>query len=289
MAALVTGSSGFVGSVLLRRLDNAVGISRKDFDLRDFHKLISFLLRNQVDTIFHLAATSTVIEGHNDPYETIYNNVMSTTSVMEAARITSARVVILGSDKEYGEVRNADESAPLGVNSGIYGASKLSSSLIALAYRREFNVPVTVVRSVNIYGPQDLNLTRIIPKAVYSSLTGKPFTLYKPSGKRAYIYVDDVVDALITVAEKGTQYDVVNVCSEDYLSNEEVVSYIAGLVPLQVKEVPSPYPQIGEQSLICERLKALGWRQKVRFEDGIRLTVPKMFALMREKFNSKPL
>ena len=287
---LVTGSTGFIGSSLLKKLKSegyyAVGVSRKDVDVKDWWKLLNILNENNIDTIFHFAATSIVAEGHQAPYETIENNVMGTAGVLEAARRSNSvkRVIVMGTDKEYGEVENADENAPLAKKSGIYGTSKLASSLIALAYRQEFGIEVTVVRSVNVYGPQDHNLTRIIPKAVYSFVKGIPFTLYVPSGKRGYIYIDDLVDALLTIAPHG-EIDVINVCSSDVLTSEEVVNKIIKVlsesellgnyhVPeFKIVKVKPPYPEIVNQSLVCDKLKSLGWSQKILFDEGIKRTV----------------
>jgi|SRR5579875_287080 len=289
---LVTGSTGFIGSSFLKKLKSegyyVVGVSRKDVDVRDWWKLLNILNENNIDTIFHVAATSIVAEGHQAPYETIENNVMGTAGVLEAARRSSSvkRIIVMGTDKEYGEVENADENAPLAKNSGIYGTSKLASSLIALAYRQEFGMEVTVVRSVNVYGPQDHNLTRIIPKAVYSFVRGIPFTLYVPSGKRGYIYIDDLIDALLTIAPHG-EIDTINVCSSNVLTSEEVVNKIVEAMKViseslyksqfKIVKVKSPYPEIINQSLVCDKLKSLGWKQKTPFNEGIKRTVISLY------------
>jgi len=287
---LITGSTGFIGSSFLEKLKSegyyVVGVSRKDVDAKDWWKLLNILNENNIDTIFHFAATSIVAEGHQAPYETILNNVMSTAGILEAARrsLSVKRVIVMGTDKEYGEVENADENAPLAKNSGVYGTSKLASSLISLAYRQEFGMKVTVVRSVNIYGPKDHNLTRIIPKAVYSFVKGVPFTVYTPSGKRAYIYIDDVIEAF-KIVEKHDELDLINVCSKDVLTSEEVVNKIVKVlsesellgnyhVPeFKIVKVKSPYPEIVNQSLVCDKLKSLGWSQKISFDEGIKRTV----------------
>ena len=285
---LVTGSTGFIGSSFLEKLKSegyyVVGVSRKDVDVKDWWKLLNILNENIIDTIFHFAATSIVAEGHQAPYETIENNVMGTVGVLEAARrsLSVKRVIVMGTDKEYGEVENADENAPLAKNSGIYGTSKLASSLIALAYRQEFGMKVTVVRSVNIYGPKDHNLTRIIPKAVYSFVKGIPFTVYTPTGQRGYIFIDDVIEAL-KIIEKHDELDVINICSKDVLTSDQLAKMIAefmqaryGINP-QIVYKKSPYPEIVKQSLNCNKLKSLGWEQKYGIKEGLEITVKELY------------
>ncbi|MCY0882573.1 MAG: NAD-dependent epimerase/dehydratase family protein, partial [Acidianus infernus] len=72
---LITGSSGFLGGSLLSKLKSegyyVVGISRKELDVKDWHRLLNIINENNIDTIFHFAATSIVIEGHQAPYETV--------------------------------------------------------------------------------------------------------------------------------------------------------------------------------------------------------------------------
>ena len=284
-SVLVTGV-GFVGNALINALKSrgisVVGVARHPRgadvvvgDAGDWQFMLKLMLERNVDTVFHLAADATVAQVHSMPYESALNNVRAVLGVLEAVRrYGKARVVVLGTDKEYGEVEDADEDAPVARNSNVYGASKLATTFLALAYRQEFGLDVTVARSVNIYGPGDTNLTRIVPKAIWSFMKGVPFTLYVPTGKRAYIYIDDLVNALITIAEKGRDYPVINVCSRDVKSSDEVVKEILKYFPNGVvKEVPSPYPEIRSQSLRCDKLKSLGWQQTVSFEEGIRRTV----------------
>ncbi len=284
---LVTGSSGFIGSSLLKKLKSegyyAVGVSRKDVDVKDWWKLLNILNENNIDTIFHFAATSIVAEGHQAPYETIENNVMGTAGVLEAARRSNSvkRVIVMGTDKEYGEVENADENAPLAVHSGIYGTSKLSASLLALAYRDEFGLKTTVVRSVNIYGPQDHNLTRIIPKAVYSFVNNIPFTVYVPTGQRGYIFIDDVIEAL-KIVEKHDELGVINICSKDILTSDQLAKMIADIMKgygynPQITYKKSPYPEIVKQSLNCDKLKSLGWEQKYGIKEGLEITIKELY------------
>lgn len=285
-SVLVTGA-GFVGRAMMQYISSVglpvVGVSRHacgsnivQGDAGDWQLIHRLILERNIDTIFHFAADATVGQVHNTPYESAINNVRAVLGVLEAVRRSGrkVRVVVLGTDKEYGEVEDADEDAPLARNSGVYGASKLAASLLALAYRQEFGLDVTVARSVNIYGPGDTNLTRIIPKAIWSFMSGKPFTVYTPVGKRAYIYIDDLISALVTIAERGRDYPVVNICSKDVKTSLEVAREIAKYFPNAViQEVPSPYPEITNQSLRCDKLKSLGWQQKVSFEEGIRRTV----------------
>lgn len=290
---LVTGASGFIGSNIIEYSKaiglETFGISRKDppnkvprpdhmiyLDLTSptaKDTLIDIITKNSIDLIFHLAATSIVKLGVENPYGTAINNYLSALNVIHAAYVTNTRLVVLGTDKEYGEGLNRDENSPINVRGGVYGVSKLSASLMALAYRDQFNAPITVARSVNIYGSWDYDKTRIIPKTIYNFLNKKPMEVYTPVGRRMYIYVSDLVNALFTIASHK-EYDVVNICSNDFLDSLTVVKTIAKYFEnAKIKEVPSPYPEIHEQSISCERLKNMGWKQEISFDVGIILTI----------------
>jgi len=111
---------------------------------------------------------------------------------------------------------------------------------------------------------------------------GVPFTVYTPSGKRAYIYIDDVIEAL-KIVEKHDELDVINICSKDVLTSDQLAKMIAefmqtwyGINP-QITYKNSPYPEIAKQSLNCNKLKSLGWEQKYGIKEGLEITVKELF------------
>ena len=234
---LVTGADGFVAAslikILLEKGAFVVGTIRHKrplttlallgyesktempdieyTDLLDLNQLRRICDRHQIDTIFHLAASAIVSSAAKSPYSTIDNNVVSTLNILETARINKVeRVMVASSDKAYGDHAN-DAAEPLPYKESyalrgldVYSSSKVCSDMLAQTYFYQFKLPVAVIRSSNIFGPGDLNFSRLIPKTTMSLLSKKPPIIYKGNHEvlREYIYIDDVVEAYLLLAEK---------------------------------------------------------------------------------------
>src|SRR2546423_7060078 len=160
----------------------------------------------EVDTVFHLAAQAIVGVANRSPLSTFESNIMGTWRVLEASRQSppGKRVVVASSDKAYGSQRHLPytEETPL---SRIYpyDASKACTDLLGRSYAATYRLPVAVTRCANIYGPGDLNWSRLIPGTIRAALSGED-PLIRSDGRpeRDYLYVSDAVDGYLRVAER---------------------------------------------------------------------------------------
>ncbi|TAL49394.1 NAD-dependent epimerase/dehydratase family protein [Patescibacteria group bacterium] len=238
---LVTGGDGFTASHLIKELleKQAVVVSTvrhirpiKTLDLLNgfkgapqpdiefcnllnYHELRRICDRHQIDTIFHLAATTIVSEAANSPMSTAENNIIPTLNVLEVARINRIpRVIIASTDKSYGD-HFSDESEGLPYRENyalrgldVYSASKVCADMLAQTYAFQFKIPVIVTRSCNVYGPGDFNFTRLIPRTIMCLLAGRPPVINLGNEKvlREYIFIADQVKAYMLLAEKTKDY-----------------------------------------------------------------------------------
>lgn len=223
---LITGITGFVGSALARRLASEeayiVGLT-KDFsrsnvtfsvmelgDVIDYDKMCSVISENEIDTVFHLAANAIVRVAARDPMSTYRTNIMGTVAVLEAARNVGRcqRIVVASSDKAYGDhdVLPYTEALPLQPKN-TYDTSKACMDMIARSYAENYGMPIVVTRCSNIYGPGDLNMSRIIPNTINRILDGKGPMLYSDIEKmeREFIFISDVVEAYLALAQQTSQ------------------------------------------------------------------------------------
>ncbi len=288
MRAFVTGVSGFVGSHVADRLGDCVGLVRDGRssgwldhalsaatlvrgDVRDERLLRRAFAEYAVDTVFHTAAVSVVASASRDPWGAFSTNVMGTAAVMEAARAAGVKkVVVLSTDKLFGEGLAKPPDAPYVVGEP-YASSKVAQDILSASYALTYGMGVVRVRSCNAYGLD--RSPRIVPNTVRAALAGaSPLVFEGEATKRQYVYIADLVDALVQAASLPS--GAVNVATDDVLTQEEVVRRILavpgfeGLAPAYVRrERPL---EIASQSLAPSDF---GWNPKHGFDEGIRKTV----------------
>lgn len=300
----VTGATGLVGSHLIKRLlelkpSKIVCLSRsKDpsslfysekmdekvvcayGDLKDKERIFDLVSKHEINHIFHVAAQPIVPTALVNPYETLDTNIMGTVNVLEAARMCPKieSVVVASSDKAYGkDCLMAEETHPL-AGDHPYDVSKSCTDLISQTYAKTYGLPVAISRFGNIYGPGDLNFNRIIP-GIMKAVAENSVLKIRSNGqfKRDYVYVKDVVDGYICLAEniakiKGEAF---NFSSGQNFSVLQLVEKISKIIGTEVKLeiVDNQVNEIPEQSLNFEKAeKILGWKSKHLFEDGVKET-----------------
>lgn len=312
----VTGATGIVGSALVRRLvdEGAYVVALvRDWDpqselirsrtidrcavvtgaLEDYGALERAINEHEVDTVFHLGAQTIVGTALRNPLPTFEANIRGTYHLLEACRVHAAlvkRVVVASSDKAYGDspVLPYTEDMPLSGRHP-YDVSKSCTDLLALTYAHTYDLPVTVARCGNIYGPGDLNWSRIVPGTIRAALDGRPVELRSDGSMvRDYVFVDDVVDAYLLLAEHTPREDVRGEAFNFSPESQVNVLQIAGAV-LDVMGRPELQPvilnharaEIQDQYLDSARARArLGWAPRYSLREGLERTVPWYAALL---------
>ena len=298
---LVTGANGFLGASLCERLlsmnKTVVGLirdrnykSRRDIldnisvvygDLRDYDVVRYAVSKYEIDTIFHLGAITILKMATADPKTCFQTNVMGTVNVMEAARECGhvTKVVVASSDKAYGnhELLPYKEDFSL-LASDPYSTSKSCTDLIAQSYAYTYGMDVSVIRSGNIFGPGDLNKSRIIPGSILRILDGQRPVVYKGVGnyKREFMYIHDVIDAYMYVQDRGLPGEAYNVGGSGFQNIFDTVKMITEEmnVDMEPQVLEKDFIEIKEQYLDPSKLESLGWKCKYKIRDGIRSSIP---------------
>jgi len=318
--ALVTGPTGLVGSWLVKRLlaegTKVVALIR-DWDpqselirtgdaarctvvsgrLEEYADLERAISEHEVDTVFHLGAQAIVGTAQRSPLLTFESNIRGSYNLLEACRVHAAlvkRVIVASSDKAYGETEVLPYTEDMPANgSHPYDVSKSCTDLLAHTYARTYGLPVAVARCGNIYGGADLNWSRIVPGAIRSALAGQaPVLRSDGTYTRDYLYVEDVVDAYLALAESadrdGVRGEAFNFSPERQMSVLELTRLI-----LDVMGCPELEPiiqnkaqgEIRDQYLDASKAKrVLGWSCRHSLQDGLERTV----AWYRAYLGSKP-
>ncbi len=210
---LITGAAGFVGSHLSdyfeKRGLGVIGVSRnttnskliRQINLTNKHALSRLFRETALSACFHLAGESLVENGQKYPYQTLQENIVSALNVLELCRIHKVpRIIIASTVQVYGNTHGLCHEDIAPKPSRPYETSKTCIDLIAQSYADSFRLPVLIPRFVNIYGPGDLNFTRVIPKTIRSIFRGESPGLWGGDVTRHYLYIDDAIDAYVKLA-----------------------------------------------------------------------------------------
>lgn len=289
---LITGTNGFLANRLVDYSDNVYGISRSDnhkcekncttfygsiLDLEFIKRIISEI---EPDVIYHLAAQSIVRIANKNPRYCFEDNIMGTVNICEAVRQINPKIKIIcaSSDKSYGEHVTLPYLETMALQSGDpYSTSKAAADLVAQSYFKTYNLDVCIVRSANIYGIGDMNLSRIIPNTITRILRKEKPVIF--SGvmqfKREFVYIDDVCEAYNTIAENGKSGEAYNVGTGEVCMVGELIETICKIMKWNggIEIVEKSFPEINVQYLSSEKIKLIGWMPKVSLKDGLKKTI----------------
>lgn len=300
---LVTGGAGFVGSHLVEKLlalgakvfvldwklkqvgyFTSGGLDEKcvciDADLKIFDKVREAVEKNSIDYIFHIGAQALVTVGYHDPYETFGSNIMGTVNVLEAARLSPKvrGVFVASSDKAYGkDCLNAKEEQKV-FGDHPYDASKAACDIISRTYYKTYGLPVAVARFGNIFGPGDMNFSRIVPGAMESFIKNQTLEIRSDGQfRRDYLYVKDVAEGYIKMAEKinDVKGEAFNFSTNWNFSVIELLDKIVEVLGEKVnyKILNQQKNEIPAQSLNSEKAKnILGWRPSFSIDNALKET-----------------
>jgi CDP-glucose 4,6-dehydratase len=254
-------------------------------DIASFETVERIVNEYAVDVVFHLGAQPLVGVAYKSPRATFTSNIQGTWNVLDAVRSASQvkAVVVASSDKAYGDCPQLPytEETPL-QGRYPYDVSKSCTDLIAQSYAHTYDVPVCITRCGNFFGGGDLHMSRIVPGTVKELLNDRP-PIIRSDGSliRDYIYVEDVVDAYITLAEKMQEQDLIgqafNFSTQAPVSVLELVDNISKLMgkgnlkPIILNQAHS---EIEAQHLDATKAqKVLDWKPSWGLTKGLEKTI----------------
>ena len=285
---LVTGASGFIGSHLCRRLCKSGaevhGISRHkrnssenglhwwQGDLTDISTVRKLLNTLKPDLIFHLATHGAGARDLELVLPTFQNGLVTTVNLLNVATEFGFSRLILPSSLEEPDMGNGN-IAP----SSPYAAAKWASSTYARMFHELYKAPIVILRIFMTYGPgQPLN--KIIPYVILSLLQGQSPKLSSGQRQVDWVYIDDVVNGLLTAAHvEDAEGSTIDLGSGELVQIRTVVEKIVNLIDPEIKPLFGALPDRPlEQVRVAETVKSnalIGWKPVVSLEEGLKRTV----------------
>jgi len=304
---LVTGAEGFIGSHLVEELIKKGAKVRafvlynsfnswgwlEDIPKSSLKKIEIFLgdIRDPnsvnkalggIDIVYHLAALIGIPFSYVSQDSYIDTNIKGTLNVLQAARNLKVEKLIHTSTSEvYGTAQYVpiDERHPINPQSP-YAATKASADYLALSFYKSFNLPVTILRPFNTFGPRQ-SARAVITTIIIQILSGKStINLGNVSTTRDFNYVKNVIDAFITLAKtEGTEGEVYNVGTGREISIRKLANTIGEVLGRKVRIVQDKIrirPKKSEvMQLNCNFNKfnnLCRWGPRVSFEGGVEVT-----------------
>ena len=304
---LVTGGAGFLGSwicdVLVRQNAKVICVDNLSSGLK---KNISHLVDNEnfkfikhditepirldekrVDLILHLASRASPLEFDKYPIEIIRANTIGTINMLELARKYRAKFLFASTSEVYGDAKviptpetYTGNVSPIGVRS-CYDESKRCGEALCMAYLRQYDLDVRIVRIFNTYGPRmraDGVYGRVIPRFIMQALSGKPITVFGDGTQtRSFCYVTDLLRGLLKFAfiEEG-KGEVINLGNPKETRIIELAKLIKELTrsnsPIEFHPLPPDDPK-RRCPEISKAKKLLNWEPTVSLREGLKRTI----------------
>lgn len=303
---LVTGADGFIGSHLtemlidegfnvralsqynsfnnwgwLEEIRHKENIEIITGDIRDPHFCTE--LTKGVEKIFHLAALIAIPYSYVSPQSYIETNITGTLNICQAARENgNIRVLHTSTSEVYGTAKYIpiDEKHPLQAQSP-YSATKIGADAIAMSYYNSFDLPLTIVRPFNTYGPRQ-SARAVIPTIISQVASGSSeLKIGDLSPTRDFNYVQDTCRGFIAISESPkTLGEVINIGSNYEVSINDLMLLIREIMNSDIEFKTDPLrirPDKSEvERLWCDNSKLeelVGFKPQIKLEDGLRKTI----------------
>jgi NAD dependent epimerase/dehydratase len=305
---LVTGADGFIGSHLVEEL------IKKDYKVKAFCYYNSFnswgwldtFSKEQlakieiftgdvrdpngvreamkgIDTVFHLAALIAIPYSYHSPDSYVDTNIKGTLNILQAAReLGTQRILVTSTSEVYGTALYVpiDEKHPKQGQSP-YSATKIGADHMAESFYRSFNLPVTIVRPFNTFGPRQ-SARAVIPTIITQLLAGKTeIHLGATHPTRDLLFVKDTVNGFIEIAlSEKTLGEEVNIATQSEISIGDLAQKLIAQINPAAKIITQEErlrPQKSEVERLfgsCQKIKQLtAWQQQYSLDQGLAQTI----------------
>lgn len=277
MKAIITGSSGFIGKHLIKRLQDWELISIPHEFLISQDSINRFLYENNnnsspIDYIFNIQAYGNM-HHQQDELQMVQANINNTVNLLEATKGMNYKGFIqFGSSSEYGS-QHLPMNEDMKINpSTFYSATKASATHFIQAFSTFYRKRCVVIRPFSVYGPEEAHF-RFIPTVILSTQRKQRF-MVDEDAVHDWIYIDDFIDGVLTITLSNKD-GVFNIGSETQSRNTDVISLLAQVMNQPIGYEKSPRLRKQDSSMWksnSSKLRLLGWSTKHTLLEGLTKT-----------------
>ena len=244
--------------------------------------LVSHVLKEHFIThVIHFAAQSHVQNSFDDSMQYTQDNIVGTHTLLECCMKWGIikKFIHVSTDEVYGESGETKmHEGSILVPTNPYAATKAAAEMIAMSYIKSYNMNIIITRGNNVYGPNQYP-EKLIPRFIQQLNNGEQVTIQGDgSAKRSFLHVFDTCSAFETILLKGVVGEIYNIGTNE--QNEFTVMEIAKILIKHIKRTDDFQSYVkfikdrpfndARYFISNEKLRALGWEIKIKFQDGIK-------------------
>ena len=304
MKLLVTGGLGFIGSHLVEKLSNknneiiiltktlsksanlqnlSKNVKIKKINLTGFQKVGRIIEEFKPDVIIHLAGNTSHSKSFEKPLQDVDSNTKTTLFMLEKIRemkssckfMLGSTFIVIGRPKKL----PVNENTPCNPTT-IYGTNKLASEHLCKIYHDVYGINTNIFRITNSYGPREQvkpnkNAVNFL---IHQALKNKKISIYnKGEFFRDLIFVDDVINGIVTILKKGKPGELYWISSAKKMWFKKFAEVLQKMTKCKISFPPTPsYTKkvdVGNFVVNNSKLKKLGWKPEVDINSGVRKTI----------------
>ncbi len=268
---LVTGSSGFIGKKIVKRLDKLkVIIDSNNSERIDLQNKEQVMKLDSVDMVIHLGGKTPQNELKWSEY--FDNNVIGTLNVLEYCIQKKVKKMIYVSSYVYGNPKYCpiDENHPINPHNA-YTESKYIGERLCEFYCNRSDLNLIILRPFNIFG-ESMREGFLITNLINSVKTGKKLTIVNKNSKRDFLHVDDFVDLIVKLIDYDFKFEVFNVGAGRSYSFEDIIKKIERMTSQKINVDYEENKEIFIDDITSDISKIknkIDWQPRIKFDEGL--------------------
>ena len=309
---LITGGYGFIASNLLihlvkkhtninfynydrllycssinnvKDIENEINFKSTINKLQNKEFLLSYLRDNNIDTIFHFAAQTHVDHSFYNSLDYTNDNIYGTHILLETCRIYGkiSKFIHMSTDEVYGEslfddnIKKTENSILYPTNP--YAATKAAAEMLVISYYKSFKLPMIIIRSNNIYGERQY-IDKVIPKFIKQLLNNDKCTIHGDgSCIRSFLYIEDLIQCLEIIMEKGIIGEIYNIGLGEEISIKDLAIKLIKMIK-NTDNYEDNIEYIKDRDfndkryyISDDKIKLLGWNRRYNLNEALDKTI----------------